>query len=265
MLYRAKEGKIQIGNLKMDYITFGRGERSLVLIQGLNTGGINGMALPLAYTYRMFAKEYTVYLFDRREDLPQEITVQVLAADIATVMDHLAIRQADVIGVSQGGMIAQYLAIDRPDLVHKLILAVTVAKNNMLMEHVIQHWISLTEQGDMKALVVDMAEKLYSEKYMKRYKPLLPLLTVVHKPKNVQRFITLAKACLTCDTYDLLERIHCPVLVLGGRQDKIVGGQASEELAEQLCCDIYMYEQFGHGVYEEAKDFNKRMYDFLRR
>ena len=264
MLYCAKEGKLQIGNLKMDYITFGRGERPLVLIQGLNTRGISGMALPLAYMYRMFAQEYTVYLFDRREDLLQDITVQALATDIATAMDYLAIRQADVIGVSQGGMIAQYLAIDRPDLVHKLILAVTAAKNNMLMEDVIQHWIGLTEQGDMKALVVDMAEKLYSEKYMKRYKPLLPLLTVVQKPKNVQRFITLAKACLTCDTYDLLKQIHCPVLVLGGRQDKIVGGQASEELAEQLGCDIYMYEQFGHGVYEEAKDFNKRMYDFLR-
>ena len=66
-------------------------------------------------------------------------------------------------------------------------------------------------------------------------------------------------------TYDLLEQIHCPVLVLGGRQDKIVGGQASEELAEQLGCDIYMYEQFGHGVYEEARDFNKRMYDFLQK
>ena len=113
MLYRAKEGKLHIGNLRMDYITFGRGGRPLVLIQGLNTRGVKGMALPLAYMYRMFAKAYTVYLFDRREDLPQEITVQELANDIATAMDYLAISQADVIGVSQGGMIAQHLAINR--------------------------------------------------------------------------------------------------------------------------------------------------------
>ena len=265
MLYRAKEGKLHIGNLRMDYITFGRGGRPLVLIQGLNTRGVKGMALPLAYMYRMFAKAYTVYLFDRREDLPQEITVQELANDIATAMDYLAISQADVIGVSQGGMIAQHLAIGRPDLVHKLVLAVTAARNNVLIESAICHWIGLAGQGDMKALVADMAEKLYSDKYMERYKPLLPILAVMQKPKDVQRFITLAKACFTCDTYNRLEQIQCPVLVLGGRQDKIVGVQASEEIAAKLGCTSYIYEQFGHGVYEEAKDFNKRMYDFLRK
>ena len=265
MLYHAKEGKLHIGDLRMDYITFGSGERPLVLIQGLNTRGIKGMALPLAYMYRMFAREYTVYLFDRREDLPQEITVQALASDIATAMDYLAIRQADVIGVSQGGMMAQYLAIERPDLVHKLVLAVTASRTNAILEPVIQRWIALIEQGDMKPLVTDMAEKLYSEPYLQRYRPFLPLLTMVQKPKDTNRFIALAKACLTCDTYNLLEQIHCPVLVLGGRQDKIVGIQASEELAAKLGCDSYIYEQFGHGVYEEAKDFNKRMYDFLRR
>jgi len=40
-------------------------------------------------------------------------------------MDELGISEADVIGVSQGGMIAQNLAIDRPELVNKLVLAVT--------------------------------------------------------------------------------------------------------------------------------------------
>lgn len=45
-------------------------------------------------------------------------------------MDALKIANADIFGVSQGGMIAQYLAIDRADLVNKLVLAVTLSKNN---------------------------------------------------------------------------------------------------------------------------------------
>jgi pimeloyl-ACP methyl ester carboxylesterase len=78
-----------------------------------------------------------------------------------------------------------------------------------------------------------------------------------------ERFITLAESCLTCNTYDRLDSIRKPVLVLGGRKDKIVSGEASEEIAARLGCGIYMYEDLGHSAYEEAKDFNTRILDFL--
>ncbi|MBO5301275.1 MAG: alpha/beta hydrolase [Peptococcaceae bacterium] len=265
MLYGTKEHTLEISDTQIDYITFGYGTKPLVMIQGLNTRGIKGMAPALAYMYRIFAKEYKVYLFDRRANIPATITVQALAEDIALAMDALQITNADILGVSQGGMIAQYLAIDRPDLVHKLVLAVTLARNNNTVQSVINHWTSLTEQGKMRELVADMADKMYSERYMKRYRPMLPLLTILQTPKDVSRFITLAKACLTCNTYDDLHKIICPVLVIGARQDKIVGSSASEEIAAKLGCECYMYEGLGHAAYEEAKDFNKRVYAFLKK
>lgn len=73
----------------------------------------------------------------------------------------------------------------------------------------------------------------------------------------------LQRRALPAIIYDSLDRINCPVLVIGGRQDKVVTGEASEETAEKLGCDIYMYDGLGHGAYEEAKDFNRRIYDFL--
>ena len=183
--------------------------------------------------------------------------------DIAAAMEALGIANADVIGVSQGGMIAQYLAIDRPDLVKKLILTVTLSKNNDTVKSVINEWIKMAEVGAMKELIVDMAEKMYSNAYVKRYRLFMPLLTILQKPKDVQRFVTLAKACFTCNTYEMLDKIKCPVLVLGGKQDKVVTGFASEEIAEKIGCKIHMYENLGHAAYEEAKDFNQVIYDFL--
>ena len=263
MIYNAKEHQLKLENLQMDYITFGKGTKPLVMIQGLNTRSIKGAAVSLAYMYRVFAKEYKVYLFDRRENVTEGLTVRDLAADIAMAMDALNITNADIFGVSQGGMIAQYLAIDRPDLVHKLVLAVTLSKNNDTVENVVNSWIEMTEQGDMKRLVEDMAFKLYSDAYMKKYKPLLPLLTLLQKPKDVKRFIILAKACLSCNIYEELDKIQCPVLVMGGGKDLVVTGEASIELAEKLGCQIHMYEDLGHAAYEEAADFNRRVYDFL--
>ena len=165
----AKELCLHVNNIEMDYITFGKGAKTLIMIQGLNTNGIKGAATGLAYMYRLFAKEYTVYLFDRRKDLKEGVTVRELAADIALAMDTLGIKKADVFGVSQGGMIAQYLAIDRPDLVHRMVLAVTLSRNNSTVKKVVENWIHLTEKADWKELVLDMTYKMYSDAYVKKY------------------------------------------------------------------------------------------------
>lgn len=53
------------------------------------------------------------------------------------------------------------------------------------------------------------------------------------------------------------------MLVIGGRQDRIVTGEASEEIAGRLGCALYMYEALGHAAYEEAADFNRRVLDFF--
>lgn len=265
MLYNVKEGKLKFENVSFDYIKFGTGKKNLIMIQGLNTNGIKGAGLSLAYMYRMFTKEYTVYLFDRRDDVYEGITVRDFALDIADAMDKLGLEKADVFGVSQGGMIAQYLAIERPDLVNKMVLAVTMSRNNDTVESVVKNWISLAKQRDFKTLVLDMADKMYSEEYVRRYRLFMPLLTIMQKPKDVERFLIIAKACLTCEAYDSLEKIHCPVFVIGGKQDKVVTGKASEEIAEKLGCEIYMYEKLGHAAYEEASDFNAKVLEFLKK
>lgn len=263
MFYNAKEDTLKIQNIEMDYLTFGNGTKPLIMIQGLNTRSIKGAAISLAYMYRIFAKEYKVYLFDRRKNLPDDVTVKDFALDIAMAMDILKIKNADVFGVSQGGMIAQYLAIERPDLVRKMVLAVTLSRNNDTVNAVLHNWIKMTETGNFKHLVNDMAVKMYSDAYIRKYKAFMPLLTIMQTPKDVDRFITLTKSCLTCDIYDLLDKIQCPVFVIGGKQDKIVTGEASEELADRLGCELYMYEELGHAAYEEAKDFNQRVYAFF--
>lgn len=264
MLFNLKEGKLTISSGVIDYIKFGKGERPLVMIQGLNTNGIKGSGLTLALMYRIFARGgFTVYLFDRRPEITKDTTVREMASDMAEAMDLLEIKNACVLGVSQGGMIGQYLAIDRPDLVEKLALAVTVSRNNETLVSVIKNWVSLTEKGDYKSLITDMAEKMYSEKYLKKYRPLLPLLTLIQKPKNPERFINQALSCLTCNAYNELEKIKCPTLVIGGKKDKIVGENAALEIADKLDIDCYIYEDFGHAVYEEAADFNVEVFEFF--
>ena len=49
MFYNAKEKLLEIQDIQMNYITFGKGEKPLILIQGLSTRSIKGAAFSVAY------------------------------------------------------------------------------------------------------------------------------------------------------------------------------------------------------------------------
>ena len=267
MLYNAHNRNIKIGDTDMDYVSFGTGKKNLVMIIGLNDGlfPVKGTALPLALAYRIFAPYYTVYVFGRKNKLEEGYSTRDMASDQAAAMRMLGITQADVIGVSQGGMIAQYLAIDYPELVHKLILAVTSPGQNEIVKSAVNKWIQLATEMDYKNLLIDSAERAYTEKRLKKYRSIYPFLGLLKKPESLERFLIQANACLEHDAHSELHKISCPTLIIGGALDQIVGAAASRELAKAIKgSKLYIYKDYGHTVYEEAKDFNRRMLHFFR-
>ena len=87
-MFDAKEGSIRIDRGTMDYVVFGKGSRDLVLIPGLVLGlkRLRGTGRQLAFSYRLFAKDFRVWCFDQRDGLPQDVTVKDLADDLADAM-----------------------------------------------------------------------------------------------------------------------------------------------------------------------------------
>ena len=263
MAFGAKNGKIN----GTEYIRFGRGKRNLILLPGLGDGlkTVGGTALPMAVMYRMFAKDFTVYMFSRRADLPVGHTTREMARDLADAMDTLCIAKADILGVSMGGMIAQWLAIDYPERVGKLILTVTAARPNGVLEESIKEWMEQAKSRDHSALMNSNLKRIYSEKYYRQNKWMVPLLGVLTKPKSYQRFLILAEACLNHNAYAELAQINAPTFVIGGGQDQAIGPDAAGELAEHIPGAVLkVYPQWGHGLYEEAKDFNATVLEFLQ-
>ena len=261
-----KEFTVRTDDAVMNCIRFGRGKKTMLLISGLNLQDVKGRsaAFGLYWMYRGFARDFTVYCFDRRENLPAEFTVKQIADDIAAAMIQMNLQDAYVLGVSQGGMIAQYLALDHPQLVSRLVLGVTSASSNEMIQKNISRWISMAENDDMKGIIKDYMHSTYSDAYIRRMKLFLPLVIRMTKMMPKERFITCARACLTCDTLDRLDQIKCPCLVLGGEKDKVVSPEASGQIAEKTGCNIYMYADYGHSAYEEmAADFNRRVQDFF--
>lgn len=266
MLWNAKNGCVNIGNTDMDYVSFGHGSKALVLLPGLSDGlvTVKGKALLLAKPYRMFFKNYTVYMFSRKNKMQEGYSIRDMAADQASALKNLGITKASVMGVSQGGMIAQYFAIDHSDMIEKLVIAVSAPKVNDVIRGCVEKWIKIAEQGDHKSLMIDIAEKSYSEGYLKNYRKLYPILGNLGKPDSYNRFFINANAILNFDAYGELDKITCPTFIIGGGVDKTVGINASYEMKDKIKdSELYVYKDLGHAAYEEAKDFNSRIYNFL--
>lgn len=254
----AYNGRISIDGEITDYIRFGNGKRTAIMIPGVGDGfkTVKGMALPFAFLYRALKKEFTVYSFSRPVNLKEGATTRDMSESLAKAIRSLGLPPAFLIGVSQGGMIAQWLAIDHPELVEKLVLVVTMGRPNDTVNTVIGRWVRMAESGDYRGIMMDTAAISYTPQKAKRSKVLYSLLSGIVRPKSLKRFLIQANACLTHNAYEQLREIKCPTLIIGGTEDQIVSGEASRELAEQIPgSELQMYEGMGHGLYEEAKDF----------
>ncbi|MFR2063248.1 MAG: alpha/beta fold hydrolase [Streptococcus sp.] len=119
----------------VDYVTFGRGDKVLVIITGLSLQGFSDMSDLAVYSlFYRYAKEYTVYIFDRKDHIEEGVTIENMADDLYQSLQELHIDNASIIGISQGGMIAQLFAIKYPQKVKKLVLALTFSRNNVSVE-----------------------------------------------------------------------------------------------------------------------------------
>jgi len=253
-----------IGNT--DYIRFGSGAKNLVILPGLGDSlrTVKGTALPMSVAYSLFSAHYTVYMFSRKNDLSKGATTRDMAHDLKLALDALEVYKADMLGVSMGGMIAQWFAIDYPEALGRLVLAVTSARPNPVLLESLDEWMDCARRNDHTALMESNLRRIYSEAYCKKNGWLVPVMGRLTKPKSYDRFFVQSHACYDHNAFPELHRVTAPTLVIGGEQDLSLGGDASREIAAAIPgAKLHMYEQWGHGLYEEAKDFQAVVLKFL--
>lgn len=267
-------GKIRIetvaaDDFTMDYFRFGHGDQTLVILPGLSVESVMKFADTVAPAYASFEDRFTVYVFDRRKELPPVYTNRDIARDTAAAIRALGLDRVCLFGASQGGMIAMCIAIEQPDLVSRLILGSTSSHVTDEQFRVIDGWIQLAKAGRTEDLYLAFGEAIYPQQVFEQAKVLLTESARGVTEEDLSRFAILAEGIRGFDVTDQLGKISCPVLVIGSLDDHVLGGEASGKIAEQLKgradCELYMYDGYGHAVYDLAPDYKERMLDFLTR
>ncbi len=246
---------IKTNDLDLQYIKFGTGDKTLIILPGLSVKSVLPYEAAIAEAYSVFTKDYTVYLLDRRLNLFDGYGIKDMAEDTAAVMSALGIDKACIFGVSQGGMAAQQFAADHPDLVEKLVLCSTAPK--MIPGPAFA--------GDgIKEKINNFMAVLYSDGVAQAAGTKAPHIEL--SEEELKRFEILYNASDGFDVYDRLSGIKCPTLVLGSSEDKILPPKASVDIALKIGCELYMYgPPYGHTVFDEAPDYKNRVFEFLQR
>ena len=256
---------VDAGAFTMDCCRFGQGRETLVILPGISLQRVMESAGAVAGAYRQLAEVFQVCVFERRNDMPEGYTVRDMALDTARAMEALGLGPAHLFGASQGGMMAMTLAIERPELVKRLVLGSTSARiSDGRYRRVFGPWARLARAGDAAALCQAFAEAVYPGRTFEKLKPLLPELAKAATAEDLERFAIQTEALEGLDILDGLGRIACPTLVIGGRDDAVVGAAASEAIAARVPgAALYLYDGYGHAAYDLARDYKARLLAFL--
>ena len=256
----------QINNLNIAYTDTGIG-RPVVLIHGypFNRSLWTEQLMVLSTRYRVIAPDLRG--FGDSDAAPGTATMNLLAQDIAQLMDHLEIPRAAIGGLSMGGYVALAFYKQFPSRVRAFVLGDTRAQAD-------------TEEG--KQTRAQQAEKALSEGMAGIADAMLPKLltpeTVSKRPEVVKHVRDMmlktkpegAAAALRGmaerdDQTELLAKITAPTLILVGAEDAITPVADSEKMHRAITGSrLVVIENAGHvSNLERTEQFNDGLVSFL--
>ncbi|MBV9425994.1 MAG: alpha/beta hydrolase [Solirubrobacterales bacterium] len=199
-------------------------------------------------------------------------TIEEMASDAITFIRALGFDQVDLFGFSMGGMIAQVIAIEQPQLVRKMILAGTGPAGGEGIEKVAR----ITYLDVARGLLTRQDPKQFlfftrTQNGRRAGKEFLGRLQErthdLDKPISMRSLRAQLKAIRRWGQQQPrnLAGIHQPVLVMNGDSDRMVPSQNSVDLDRRLPnSQLILYPDAGHGgVFQFHEDFVKRALEFL--
>jgi pimeloyl-ACP methyl ester carboxylesterase len=268
----------KINNVEINYHTVGDGQ-PLLFIAGL---GVDNMCW--IYQVPEFQEFFKVIVFDNRgigksTGSIAPYSIRMMADDAVELLKYLNIEKSHIVGTSMGGMIAQEMAINYPNMVDKLVLCSTFAKPQNMVEIIMKGVKDIIGYNALDIFGINphrlvfeklfsyLLQQIFSEKFLLENKKLIEetLRKYLSKITYVETFLKQTGAVYTHNTIDRLNLIKAETLIITGMEDKLVVPECSDILAEKISrSKLRKIEHAEHGMHFEMPDIiNKIVIDFL--
>ncbi|HEX7758092.1 MAG TPA: alpha/beta hydrolase [Caulobacteraceae bacterium] len=193
---------------------------------------------PLTKTFDLLA--YDQRGLGRTSKPDQPYSMAGYADDAARLMDHIGWSQANVLGVSFGGMVAQELVLRHPAKVRRLVLACTSpggAGGASFPFHEIDHMDRVTRARHMIPISDTRRDAVWAAGHAEFHDQLVALGAAdpyADEPGHAMGARRQLEARAAHDTWDRLPDIRRPVLIAGGRYDGIALPETQARLAARI-------------------------------
>lgn len=221
------------------------------------------------------ATKHRVIVFDNRgtgkTTAPvASLTVAMMAADAAGLLDALEIPMAHVAGHSMGGMVAQELAANHLAKIRSLTLICTSATLDERGRANIELWGELPRLTDPRTMCRLIAHWMYTNRFFAKpgaFDKLIDDMLAAPNPPTLEGILQQSRAISQSDTTGLLNRISCPTLIVMGREDLLMPVAHSHRLADGIAgSETLVIEEAGHGLLiETPKQFVDAFHYFMTR
>ena len=260
-----KTETVTAGEAVIEFFRFGEGKKPLIILPGLSIKSILMYKAAVAIALDTFGEDHEVYVFDRRKNFPDVYPVEDMAKDYIAAFEKLGLKDISLYGISQGGMIALSIAVQRPDLISSMVLGSTCARFTPASEEMLKEWNRLAREHNEAALIEGFMNKVYSKAFVDAYKDAIVASLKGITDEEFERFVISTDAPTKYDVYDKLDVINCPVLVMCGGEDEILGITPSLEMAGKLSCELKIFDGASHAVYDEDPEFKAIAKEFLKK
>src|SRR3972149_433032 len=257
---------IKISSVGLHYELDGEGP-AVVFLNGL-TMDMNGWY----FQGSAFTERYKVLRYDCRgqgqSDKPDmDYSHEMHANDLKNLMDELGIKKAHIVGISNGGMIAQHFTLRYPEKIAGVFIDYTCSFIDSILELIIKTWIKATEIGGSE-FRYDMAlPALFAESYIKKNSEAILVMRENNIKNNPPKpIINLGKGCLKHNVNDRISDIKAPTLIIVGEEDILIPLKYSKILHERIRgSKLVIFKDCGHvPPIEKPEAFNKVVLEFLK-
>ena len=190
--------------------------------------------------------------------------ISYFADDVANLIQMLGLSPTHVVGLSLGGLVAQELALDHPDLVRSLVLVNSFPKIHLrTMRGVRAHGrLPILLRGDMDALGGWLAGELFPGDGMEEVRELTKMRI---KSNARSAYVRNLLAVMRFDVRKRLGDIAAPTLVVSGERDSMVPHELKESLVFGIPnAKIEIVNDSGHATPIDSPDtFNRVLLKFL--
>ncbi|MGE0567173.1 MAG: alpha/beta fold hydrolase [Bacteroidia bacterium] len=147
------------------------------------------------------------------------------ASDLNSLLEHLSIKKATIIGLSYGSLVAQHFAVNHPEKCQNLVLISTFAHKTPMFEIIEQSWWNALKRGGYCLMFDTMMPFVLSEEYFSN--PLIPVEFLKKSREdlnqNADAIFKLMQATKERKDYRKeLESINCPTLIIQGEKDLLL-------------------------------------------